>query len=59
MTEKSFVVWGDSHAAHLMPGLKSVFGNSLNITQRTASLCPPIIGLQKMTGRIAKTSMIW
>ncbi|WP_303048920.1 SGNH hydrolase domain-containing protein, partial [Salmonella enterica] len=40
-------VWGDSHAAHLMPGLKSVFGNSLNITQRTASLCPPIIGLQK------------
>lgn len=47
MTEKSFVVWGDSHAAHLMPGLKSVFGNSLNITQRTASLCPPIIGLQK------------
>ncbi|ECJ3935500.1 acyltransferase [Salmonella enterica subsp. salamae] len=47
MTEKSFVVWGDSHAAHLMPGLRSVFGNSLNITQRTASLCPPIIGLQK------------
>lgn len=46
MTSKSFVVWGDSHAAHLMPGLSSVFGNDLNITQRSASLCPPIIGLQ-------------
>ncbi|EGI16863.1 O-antigen five: acetylation of the O-antigen (LPS) [Escherichia coli M605] len=46
MTSKSFVVWGDSHAAHLMPGLRSVFGNDLNITQRSASLCPPIIGLQ-------------
>lgn len=46
MTSKSFVVWGDSHAAHLMPGLRSVFGNVLNITQRSASLCPPIIGLQ-------------
>lgn len=44
MTGKSFVVWGDSHAAHLMPGLRSVFGNSLNITQRNASLCPPLIG---------------
>ncbi|EOT8832004.1 acyltransferase family protein [Escherichia fergusonii] len=45
MTEKSFVVWGDSHSAHLIPGLRSVFGSKLNITQRTASLCPPLIGL--------------
>lgn len=45
MTSKSFVVWGDSHAAHLMQ-VKVGFGNDLNITQRSASLCPPIIGLQ-------------
>ncbi|MEF4092756.1 acyltransferase family protein [Escherichia coli] len=44
MTEKSFVVWGDSHSAHLIPGLRSVFGDKINITQRTASLCPPLIG---------------
>lgn len=44
MTEKSFVVWGDSHAAHLMPGLVSAFGIALNVTQRNASLCPPLIG---------------
>jgi peptidoglycan/LPS O-acetylase OafA/YrhL len=45
MTDKSFVVWGDSHGAHLIPGVRSVFGNKLNVTQRTASLCPPLIGV--------------
>ncbi|WP_347252896.1 acyltransferase family protein [Leminorella grimontii] len=44
MSDKSFVVWGDSHAAHLMPGLRKVFGEKLDITQRTASLCAPLIG---------------
>lgn len=42
MTSDSIVVWGDSHAAHLMPGLKINFESS-NFTQRTSSLCGPLI----------------
>ena len=31
------LVWGDSHAAHLIPGLKKFFGNTFNILQRSAA----------------------
>ena len=39
-------LWGDSHAAHLYPGLELVYGQSSTITQRTASGCPPVLGLK-------------
>jgi hypothetical protein len=39
-------LWGDSHAAHLYPGYLAVFGNDLDIVQRNASLCPPLLGLE-------------
>jgi len=42
----TLVLWGDSHAAHLYPGVKSVYQNQFNIVQRTASACPPILGLE-------------
>lgn len=42
---KSIFIWGDSHAAHLYPGLKYRFSNEYSIIQRTASGCPPIIDL--------------
>lgn len=45
----TLVLWGDSHAAHLYPGVKSVYENQFNIVQRTASGCPPILGLEKAT----------
>lgn len=38
------LVWGDSHAAHLVPGLKQIEGGALNLAQFTASGCPPILG---------------
>ncbi|HED2372729.1 TPA: acyltransferase [Citrobacter freundii] len=47
MTSNSIVVWGDSHAAHLMPGLSSVLHEKGDIVQRTASLCGPLIGMEK------------
>ncbi len=59
MTEKSFVVWGDSHAAHLMPGLKSVFEIHLTLRRELQACAHQSLGFKKMTGRIAKTSMIW
>jgi len=45
-TKPTIVLWGDSHAAHLYPGYKAVFGESSNIVQRTSSSCPPILGLE-------------
>lgn len=35
-------LWGDSHAAHLISGLKDRYGDKYNIVQRTATSCPPI-----------------
>lgn len=44
-SKRTILLWGDSHAAHLYPGYKAVFGEKFNIVQRTASLCPPIRGM--------------
>lgn len=45
MTGESIVVWGDSHAAHLIPGFRTSF-NKESIIQRTSSLCGPLIGAE-------------
>lgn len=45
MTTDSVVVWGDSHAAHLMPGLHVNY-EDINFTQRTSSLCGPLLGAE-------------
>lgn len=42
---QSIFIWGDSHAAHLYPGIKQRYGSEYNIIQRTASGCPPILDL--------------
>ncbi|RMQ98447.1 hypothetical protein ALP94_04610 [Pseudomonas savastanoi pv. glycinea] len=42
---KTLFLWGDSHAAHLFSGYEKNFGGQFNIIQRTASGCPPILGL--------------
>lgn len=39
---KKIVLWGDSHAAQLYPGLQSVYGDQAAIIQLTATRCPPI-----------------
>lgn len=41
---KSWLLWGDSHAAHLIPGMLARYGEQANIVQRTASGCPPLAG---------------
>jgi hypothetical protein len=41
------VIWGDSHAASLFPGFHYWYKNEFNVIQRTASLCPPILGYTK------------
>jgi peptidoglycan/LPS O-acetylase OafA/YrhL len=37
-------VWGDSFAAHLIPGLSDVWGDRIQTVQFTTSGCPPIVG---------------
>jgi peptidoglycan/LPS O-acetylase OafA/YrhL len=55
---RQIVLWGDSHAAHLVPGLKEVqrTGNAFSLAQYTASGCPPIIGF--VTRRIPNCGLI-
>jgi hypothetical protein len=41
------LIWGDSHAAHLFYGLRSVLpGADTRLWQLTASSCPPILGYE-------------
>jgi len=39
------VVWGDSHAARLYPGLKAVLGDKIGLSQFTRDSCPPMLGV--------------
>ena len=39
------VLWGDSHAARLYPGLKAVFGDTLALSQLSRDACPPVLDL--------------
>ena len=39
------VIWGDSHAARLYPGLKAVVGDRIDFAQFTRDACPPVIGV--------------
>ena len=41
---KNILLWGDSHAAHLMSGLQAI-GAHHHLSQFTASACPPILGM--------------
>jgi peptidoglycan/LPS O-acetylase OafA/YrhL len=43
---KTALLVGDSHASHLYPGLSERFGKSVNVIQRTAGGCPPMLGPQ-------------
>lgn len=42
--DATWLLWGDSHAAHLIPGVKARYGDVANVVQRTASGCPPLAG---------------
>ena len=37
------LLWGDSHAARLYPGLKAVFGDTVALSQLTRDACAPLL----------------
>ncbi|HXD75509.1 MAG TPA: acyltransferase family protein [Vicinamibacterales bacterium] len=45
-TLKEIALWGDSHAAHLYPGLSAVYRGSFRLSQLTAAGCPPLFGVE-------------
>lgn len=51
----SILLWGDSHAGHLYPGLLKKYGGEYNIIQRTASACPPLLGIEFKNRKHCKT----
>lgn len=52
----TWLLWGDSHAAHLYPGLRGMLRqDDLSLVQRTASGCPPLDGQTIMHIRICET----
>jgi peptidoglycan/LPS O-acetylase OafA/YrhL len=55
---RKVVLWGDSHAAQLVPGLREIERkqNNFSLAQYTASGCPPIFGF--VTRRIPNCGLI-
>jgi peptidoglycan/LPS O-acetylase OafA/YrhL len=46
---QNILLWGDSMAAHYLPGLTDLAAREhFNLLQATASLCPPIFGVDMM-----------
>ncbi len=55
--KKNIVIWGDSHAGHLVPGFIRVFGDGYNVMQRTGGRCPAI-GNPRNPSCLRKTEII-
>lgn len=51
---KSILLWGDSFAAHLYPGLVDNMDSHTQLTQFTASNCPPMVGYVQKNWRYCK-----
>jgi peptidoglycan/LPS O-acetylase OafA/YrhL len=49
-----FLVWGDSYAMHLIPGIAETTGTG--VAQATRSLCGPLIGLAPMANSVLDRS---
>lgn len=52
------VLWGDSHAAHLYPGLRALQRDdqSFRLSQYTAAACPPIFGYDAIESKFCRAT---
>ena len=44
-SNQTVLLWGDSHAAHLYPGYKLFYGDTVRFLQRNGSGCPPLLDM--------------
>jgi hypothetical protein len=51
----TILILGDSHGAHLYPGIKAVFGERANILQLDASYCAPLVERLSIGAGVAGT----
>ncbi|MGN0917629.1 MAG: acyltransferase family protein [Oxalobacter sp.] len=58
INKKTIAIWGDSHATHLIPGLKKYFGEEFNIMDRTGTLCGPVLKNEKTIFEENKRKML-
>ena len=42
-TKQSVLIWGDSHAARLYPGMRVVLDSGVDVAQFTRNSCPPVL----------------
>jgi peptidoglycan/LPS O-acetylase OafA/YrhL len=47
--DRTVVLWGDSHAACLFPGVRAVCNDARSVAQFTRDTCPPMLGYAKGT----------
>jgi peptidoglycan/LPS O-acetylase OafA/YrhL len=52
--DKTLLLWGDSYAAQLYPGLKAFVSTDYLISQLTTAGCPPVIGYVNIERRNCK-----
>jgi peptidoglycan/LPS O-acetylase OafA/YrhL len=45
-TKANWLIWGDSHAARLYPGLKSSLPQGIELSQLTKSSCPAVLKIE-------------
>lgn len=58
INRKSVLIWGDSHAAHLFPGLKMLGESSgFQLAQRTATSCAPFLPEKNDSSRCARLNL--
>jgi len=54
------LLWGDSHAADLYPGLKHLQSDyTFRIAQYTSSFCPPIFNFKNPQRKLCENNNIW
>ncbi len=46
-SKRNIVLWGDSHAAQLYPGLRKLVPDDISILQFTRGVCPPFLSFPK------------
>jgi len=48
--KQSVLIWGDSHAARLYPGVRAVLDSGIDVAQFARNSCPPVLDIPDILG---------